>query len=159
MSSEILNNRLLAWYEDASQRGSVNIEKISRMLLCIYSAPDSTKYSADKYDIEHVISKQKLKKDNVYISERIPGGMLGNLMYLGSKTNRGKKQFNLYILQENNEGMKFDNRYLRMQSYPTREAIFKAEEQLSHGSADSAKSLMSERAKDMIAQISESVCR
>ena len=55
--------------------------------------------------------------------------------------------------------MKFDNRYLRMQSYPTREAIFKAEEQLSHGSADSAKSLMSERAKDMIAQISESVCR
>ena len=158
MSRESLSNRLLAWYDDASQRGSVNIEKISKMLLCIYSAPDMTKYNADKYDIEHVISKQKLKVDNIYISGRIPGGTLGNLMYLSSKTNRGKKQFNLYILQENHEGVRFDEGYLEMLSYPAKETIFKAEEQLSHGDASGARSLIDGRTKEMIAQISKSVC-
>jgi len=158
MSSESLNTRLLAWYDDASQRGSVNIEKISKMLLCVYAAPDLTKYKADKYDIEHVISKQKLKSGNIYINGRIPGGTLGNLMYLSTKTNRGKKQFNLYILQENHEGVKFDDGYLEMLDYPSKEAIFTAEDQLSHGNASSARNLIDNRTRDMITQISKSIC-
>ena len=159
LSHESLNSRLLAWYDDVSQRGSVNIEKISKMLLCVYSAPDLTKYSADEYDIEHVISKQKLKEGNLYISERIPGGTLGNLMYLSSKTNRGKKQFNLYILQQNHEGVRFDDGYLDMLSYPPKETIFQAEEQLSHGNASGVKSLIELRTKEMFARIANSVCK
>ena len=158
LSKDSLSARLLAWYDDASQRGSVNIEKVSKMLLCIYSAPDITKYTADKYDVEHVISKQKLKAGNVYVSERIPGGTLGNLMYLNPKTNRGKKQFSLYILQENHEGVRFDDGYLEMLSYPSKEAIFKAEDQLSQGDGAAARALIDARAREMFARISKAVC-
>lgn len=158
MSRDSLYEKLRSWYEDASQRGSVNIEKVSKMLLCAYSAPDATRYTAESYDIEHVISKQKLKEGNIYINGRIPGGMLGNLMYLSSKTNRGKKQFNLYVLQENHEGVRFDEGYLEMLSYPSKETIFRAEEQLSHGNEDAAKNLMDERALEMLSCISKAVC-
>lgn len=158
MSSETLSNRLLAWYDEASQRSSINPEKISKMLLCVYSAPNITKYSAEKYDIEHIVSKKKLRANDIYKSQQIPGGTLGNLMYLNPKTNSGKKEFNLYSLQERHEGVHFDGEYLEMVDYPPRETIFRAEERLLREEADTAKMMINGRAKEMIAQISKSVC-
>lgn len=158
MSGETLSNRLLAWYDEVSQRSSIIPEKISKMLLCVYSAPDITKYSADRYDIEHIISKKKLKANDIYKNQQIPGGTLGNLMYLNPKTNRGKKEFNLYSLQERHEGVHFDEGYLEMIDYPPKETIFKVEERLSSGEGDAVKNMINGRAKDMIARISKAVC-
>ena len=158
MSEETLSNRLLAWYDEVSQRSSIIPEKVSKMLLCVFAAPDITKYSADEYDIEHVVSKKKLRANDIYKSQQIPGGALGNLMYLNPKTNRGKKEFNLYSLQENHEGVLFDEEYLKMIDYPPKKTIFNAEERLSCGEADAVKKMIDGRAKDMIACISKAVC-
>ena len=79
-------------------------------------------------------------------------------MYLNPKTNRGKKEFNLYSLQENHEGVLFDEEYLKMIDYPPKKTIFNAEERLSCGEADAVKKMIDGRAKDMIACISKAVC-
>lgn len=158
LSEGELGGALSTWYEEISQAGSVNIEKVSKMLLCVYTAPDITKYRDEKYDIEHVISRQNLKANAIYSSGKIPGGTLGNLMYLNPRTNRGKKQHNLYILKDNNQGVSFDSDYLGMLAYPTEKAIFEAEESLRHGDPDDAKKLIVDRGREMITRIAKSVC-
>lgn len=92
ISESTLLARLNTWYEEVTQKASINPEKISRMLLCIATAQDKAHFNADKYDIEHIVSKQALKENGIYTSENISGGALGNLMYLKEKTNRGKKR-------------------------------------------------------------------
>jgi len=148
-----IESRLLNWLDTVSGKASINIEKVSRTLLCLQSNINSWQFDADQYDVEHIVSRQKLKKNNAYVEGNIPGGTLGNLMYLKPKTNRGKQGNNLYAVTDN-EGVVFTEEYLEKMKYPDRITIDGAEEQLEEGNYDPVKAFISERAKDIIKDIS-----
>lgn len=152
VSREFLDARLIGWYEEASRGGSINVEKISKFLLCIHAAPNRLNYKADEYDIEHVIAKKILKKDSLYSNQGIPGGVLGNLMYLKPKTNRGKGELDLYTLLDH-EGVSLEDGYLARICYPTEAQIRGAVESLNAGNGEKAKSLIRERGKEIIDEI------
>ena len=156
MDSKTIESRLLNWLDTVSVKASINIEKVSRTLLCLHANINTWHYDADQYDIEHIVSRQKLKKSNAYIDGFIPGGTIGNLMYLKPKTNRGKQGNNLYAV-EDNEGVSFIKNYLKKMNYPDRTTIDTAEEQLENGHYDLVKQLIQNRAKDIIKSISEEI--
>lgn len=156
LTREMLEGRMLAWYDDVSKKASLRVEKISKFLLCIYAAPDNTKYKAANYDVEHVVSKQKLKKKAAYTCHSIPGGCLGNIMYLKSKTNRGKGGLNLYAITDA-EGVEFDQEYLDMNDYPARIDIDRAEAELDSGAPKDVIVLINSRAKAMIKKIADEI--
>lgn len=152
ISRELLDARLIGWYEEASRSGSINVEKISKFLLCIHAAPNRLHYKADEYDIEHVIAKKLLKQNNLYSEQGIPGGVLGNLMYLKPKTNRGKGELDLYALLDH-EGVSLEEDYLSRICYPAKAQIRSAVENLNAGNGEEVKSLIRERGKDLINEI------
>ena len=156
MNSATIESRLLNWLDTVSEKGSINIEKVSRTLLCLHANINTWNYKADQYDIEHIVSRQKLKKNNAYLEGNIPGGTIGNLMYLKPKTNRGKQGNNLYAV-EDNEGVAFSKDYLGKMNYPDRITIDTAEEQLENGNYDPVKSLIHNRARDIIKSISNEI--
>ncbi len=153
-----LSAKLAAWHEDATAKGGVNVDKTSKLLLCVHAAPHRNEYTGNKYDIEHVIAKNLLSKDRIYDHQRIPGGTLGNLMYLKEKTNRGKKARNLYSLLDH-EGVELKQSYLDLICYPSRTQIDNAEDALGHGSGEQAASLIIQRGKEMIQEIAKAVCK
>lgn len=152
IEEELLRERLLNWYDEATSKASVNIDKISRMLLCIFASQYASEYTAEQYDIEHIIAKDKFKNN----STGIPGGVLGNLMYLIPKTNRGKKSRNLYALCDH-EGIEYSKQYLEMNRYPLRPQIDYAEECLGQGQTDEATRLIVERGKELLSVIANAL--
>lgn len=156
MDSKTIESRLLNWLDTVSVKASINVEKVSRVLLCLHANINTWHYDADHYDIEHIVSRQRLKKNNAYLEGLIPGGTIGNLMYLKPKTNRGKQGNNLYAV-EDNEGVAFNKDYLEKMNYPKRITIDTAEEQLENGNYDPVKALIHNRAKDIIKNISNEI--
>lgn len=150
---DALNERLLAWYEEATAKPSINVDKVSRLLLCVFSSTDANKYTSDRYDVEHIIAKDKFRH-----TAGIPGGVLGNLMYLTPRTNRGKKSRNLFFLNDH-EGAAYADEYLEMIRYPSRTEIDTAEEKLSQGSTEEATSLIINRGKEMLSFIANAVTK
>lgn len=150
---DALNERLLTWYEEATAKPSISVDKASRLLLCVFSSKDAIRYTSDRYDIEHVIAKDKFRH-----TSGIPGGVLGNLMYLAPRTNRGKKSRNLFFLNDH-EGATYTDEYLEMIRYPARTEIDTAEEQLSQGSTEEAARLIINRGKEMLSSIANLVTR
>lgn len=148
----LLSERLLNWYDEVTSKASVNIDKISRMLLCIFSSQHASEYTGEKYDVEHIIAKEKFKNN----PQGIPGGVLGNLMYLIPKTNRGKKSRNLYFLLDH-EGAQYSKEYLEMNRYPSRSQIDSAEERLAQGQTDEATRLIVERGKELLSVIANAL--
>lgn len=156
LDSKTIESRLLNWLDTVSGKASINIEKVSKTLLCLHANINTWHYDADQYDIEHIVSRQKLKNNNAYVEGVIPGGTIGNLMYLKPKTNRGKQGNNLYAI-EDNEGVKFSKDYLDKMNYPDRTTIDSAEEQMANGNYDPVKLMIQDRAKDIIKSISDTI--
>lgn len=152
LTMDLLNTKIIGWYDEISRSGSINVEKVSRFLLCLHAAPRRMEYTAEKYDIEHVLAKKLLKKNALYVNDSIPGGVLGNLMYLKRKTNRGKQELDLYSLEEH-EGVVLEGSYKQRVCYPPKTQIRSAINDLETGKGDSSKALIITRGKEMIGEL------
>lgn len=89
VQKDILNNSLIKWHDEQLQKRSINFEPVAKMLYTVNASFDNNKYLKSKYDLEHVIPRKLITQiPNNYI---VSGGSLGNLMFLDTQTNRGKK--------------------------------------------------------------------
>ncbi|MGV3085277.1 DUF262 domain-containing protein [Enterococcus dispar] len=94
VSADMLNDSMQKWYEEQLQKRSINFEPVAKMLYTIYASFNSNLYESEKFDLEHVIPKKLINK--IPNSYTISGGTLGNLMFLNSSINRGKKELFIY---------------------------------------------------------------
>lgn len=94
VSENTLNDSMQKWYEEQLQKRSINFEPVAKMLYTINASFNYNNYTATSYDLEHVIPKKLINK--ISTVHTIPGGTLGNLMFLDSSINRGKKEQFMY---------------------------------------------------------------
>lgn len=155
-----LYDNLLIWYNDISRRGSKNLEKVSKFLLCLIFSQQRNKFTAETYDIEHIIVKKLLEKPvehnlQIYEKENIPGGCLGNITYLSSSLNKAKKDLNLYKFRDKYDGMELGQDFLDLISYPYEEEINDAEKALLNNDALRANYLINKRADSLLKNLAE----
>lgn len=92
------------WFNDSiSRREKVSVANTKSMdklfLICIYNTKFTAadQLSSDKFDIEHLATKEQLKKFiKTHNWEGLPISCIGNLCYLPEYDNRKKKQNTLY---------------------------------------------------------------
>lgn len=159
VSKESMYSRLMQWYEDTLSKGNLLPEKCSKLLLCVFSSFKRNELKHDHYDVEHIISKKKLKKDSVYEKDNIPGGYIGNLMYLGYNTNRSKHEKNLYNYLGEHEAAEVSKKFLELMIYPKREDLDSAELSLGSENSEKAKKILDDRAKTIISELSNMICQ
>lgn len=125
---------LLDWHEDVITRNSINFEPVSKMLYTILSSFYSSYYTEKRYDSEHLIARKHISKIRSISNRPIPGGSIGNHMYLDTKNNRGKQEFSLYDML--NAGYRLDEEFLSYQSYPSSADFGKIKVELERESGD-----------------------
>jgi hypothetical protein len=111
---DTLNIRILSWLDEITSKKSLNFDKVSKLIYTIYCSFYSGSFKLPQYDSEHIIPKYFL---NLVPNNPIAGGSIGNLMFLDSKNNRGKKQLSLY--ENLKAGQKLDEEYFGFQEYPS----------------------------------------
>lgn len=126
-----LESSLLNWNDDVIQKSSINFDKTSKLLYTILCSFYSDKFKENKYDCEHIVPRYYLNK----IKEaNIPGGSLGNLMYLDTNNNRSKKELTLY--DQLKPGQKLDKDFFEFQMYPSKESFEEIRKEIESTSKD-----------------------
>lgn len=115
---DTMNNLLFHWHNELLKKKSERFEPKSRMLYTVLMSYYHNDFNSSKYDKEHVISKNTFSSIKNY---SIPGGSIGNLMYLDVANNRSKGKLSLYDALK--EGQQLSEIYTSKQSYPTKEAF------------------------------------
>lgn len=161
--------------DNGTEDGSINFSGVIKSLVTIhfnltYGSAGSSLNDGDDFDFEHVISAQKLKKiqqknDPAYKQGKIPGGFIGNAMYLEQSHNREKQSNNLYQdadkLDSNSHDLSMkiisDQNLINMICYPSREDIERAEKSIDTQEYKFVIDLIKQRSLDMFEAIVESI--
>lgn len=113
-----LEQSLFDWHDEVIGKNSINFEPVSKMLYTVLSSYYVPYYTEKKYDSEHIIARKYINKIRNESNQPIPGGSLGNHMYLDSNNNRRKQEFSLYDMEK--VGYKLEDSFVSYQSYPSR---------------------------------------
>lgn len=131
LPKEKLENQLFRWHEEIIKKQSINFEKVSGMLYTVLCSFYSSRMTEKSYDKEHVIPKYFLNKIK---GVNIPGGSIGNLMYLDINNNRAKQTLTLY--EQLKPGQSLDSDYFGFQCYPTENTFGTIKQEIEMGSND-----------------------
>ncbi|WP_172370422.1 GmrSD restriction endonuclease domain-containing protein [Sporosarcina jiandibaonis] len=146
LDKEKLTNNLLEWHDEVVNKSSIRLEDVSKALLTIHNSFSLNYFAADSYDYEHIIARRRLSP--IYKSEEIPGGSLGNIMFMDKRLNRSKKDDNLY--SQVKEGHILDVEYLRKVDYPSERELSIIENDLNSDKGESAKKFIKRRGRDIL---------
>src|SRR5690625_376376 len=119
ISKSRFEQALLNWHEDLVTKSSINFEPISKMLYTVLSSFYQHMYEENRYDSEHIIPRKFINDIRKESNKPIPGGSLGNHMYLDTSNNRGKKEFSLSDVKK--AGFQLREDFLEYQMYPSKE--------------------------------------
>ena len=140
---------LKTWVDDSTQMGSVNRDALSTMILAVWASFSDSDYQANEYDVEHIVVKKRLNKrlngKPIYSTLSIPGGSLGNLMFLGDSGNRSKGELTLYEYASA-DGVAVDETVISVSKYPTRDQLNEIHLAIDNGSGEAATSWIRDRA-------------
>lgn len=127
---------LFDWHDEVIGKNSINFEPVSKMLYTLLSSFYVPYYTEKKYDSEHIIARKYINKIRNESNRPIPGGSLGNHMYLDTNNNRSKQEFSLYDMEK--AGYKLEESFVSYQSYPSRKEFgdIKVELHRSNGDYD-----------------------
>lgn len=119
LDKERFEQALINWHEDIIAKNSINFEPVSKMLYTVLSSFYLQKYGENKYDSEHVVPRKYISDIRKESNKAIPGGSIGNHMYLDVENNRSKKEFSLYDVKKAGYELKED--FLEYQIYPSKQ--------------------------------------
>lgn len=141
---------LLDWHDEITEKNSINFEPVSKMIYTILSSYYFHKYSENRYDSEHIISRKHINDIRRKTNRPIPGGALGNHMYLDTSNNRSKQEFSLYDMERAGYELKED--FYSFQEYPDRSNFddIKIELERSNGDYDCIIETIQTRGKNLI---------
>lgn len=153
-----------SWLSDTLQLASIKFKSTIKCLVTIHANLTYGKFleSGQKFDYEHVISKQHLTHKAssgrpLYVEGNIPGGALGNTMYLAETNNRVKQGNNLWedsqstsASHESSLKIVQNSEYLDLLSYPSQQELSTAENDLDNESWESTITLISDRSRKMM---------
>lgn len=141
---------LLNWHDDILNKSSINFDQTSRMLYTVLISYYKDLTNEKKYDSEHIIARKSISDIRKQSNRNIPGGSLGNLMYLDSLNNRSKQEFSLYDAQK--PGYNLDRSMLDYQAYPSNKVFkdIKFEIERKNGDYDTLIETISKRGKKLI---------
>lgn len=148
-----LSANLFEWYDETLNKSSIRLEGVSKTLLTIHNSFNRNYYSADKYDFEHIVAQKKLR--TLYKEHEIPGGSLGNIMFMDQGVNRSKKDDNLYTAKK--EGYKIDEDYLKMVDYPSENRLSKIENDLNTKESKSTKEFIRSRGQAILNSLIDNI--
>lgn len=150
LDRERFEQALLSWYEDIVAKSSINFESISKMLYTVLSSFYQHKYEENKYDSEHVIPRKYINNIRKESNKAIPGGSLGNHMYLDITNNRGKKELSLHDVK--NAGFELKEDFLEYQIYPSKLQFgeVKYEVERKNGDYDQTINIITKRGKYLL---------
>lgn len=143
-------NALLDWHDEVIGKNSINFEPVSKMLYTVLSSYYSSKYQENRYDSEHIVARKNINKIRKASNKPIPGGSLGNHMYLDTTNNRSKKEFSLYDAEKPGYAIKDD--FFSFQNYPTKSDFdnIKVELNRANGDFDQLIKTIEQRGKELI---------
>lgn len=141
---------LLNWHDDILNKSSINFDQTSRMLYTVLISYYKDLTSEKKYDSEHIIARKAISDIRKQSNKNIPGGALGNLMYLDVINNRSKQEFSLYDAQK--PGYILDKSMIDYQAYPPNTVFkdIKFEIERENGNYDILIDTISNRGKKII---------
>ncbi|RPA60507.1 DUF262 domain-containing protein [Aerococcus agrisoli] len=141
---------LLNWHDEIVAKNSINFEPVSKMLYTVLSSYYDQYYKADKYDSEHVIARKYLNSIRNETNYPIPGGSIGNHMYLDKWNNRSKQEYSLYDATKPGYELKED--FLTYQIYPTKTEFgeIKLELERKNGDYSQIRTTITNRGRDLI---------
>lgn len=94
VTRESVHSALSDWWNQEKSAPSINIDTASKVLLTVCANANPQQYKDQSYDFEHIIARKWLnEKDGAiprYKALSLPGGRLGNVMFLSSSHNRHK---------------------------------------------------------------------
>lgn len=134
VSEERFEQALLHWHEELVVKNSINFEPISKMLYTVLSSFYPHMYEENRYDSEHIIPRKSIHDIRKESNKPIPGGALGNHMYLDVTNNRGKKEFSLYDVKK--AGFQLKKDFIDYQIYPSKEDFGKVKYELQRRNGD-----------------------
>ncbi|WP_201714680.1 DUF262 domain-containing protein [Rossellomorea arthrocnemi] len=152
-SKENFEETLKFWWKDRLLNHSIMFDDISKLILTVYYnlIEDNGLVEGRNNDYEHIVVRAKLK--DRYKELIIPGGALGNMMFLDSSINRGKKDLHLYKLLNSGEDIKEDFRKIAL--YPTEQEINSIESSLEHNTAEATIAFITQRGNAIIEKLVE----
>ncbi|HDR8065349.1 TPA: DUF262 domain-containing protein [Bacillus cereus] len=141
------------WWKERLSNHNLMFDDISKLILTIYYnfIQDNGLVAGRNNDFEHIIVKTKLK--DRYVKHKIPAGTLGNMMFLDSSVNRGKKDLNLYKLLDSGVNIKKD--FINVALYPTETSINNIEIDLDNDKSDLSIQFITERGNAIIEKLVE----
>jgi hypothetical protein len=139
------------WWKERLSNQSLMFDDVSKLILTIYYnfLPDNKLVDGRNNEFEHIIVKAKLK--DRYVGHKIPGGTLGNMMFLDSSINRGKKDLNLYKLVSSGEDIK--NEFREVALYPNEKSINEIENELDNDNSEKTIQFISNRGNEIIEKL------
>jgi len=149
LDQQRLENNIIEWHEDEVSKASINIGKVQKLIITIFTSFFSSELTEQKYDYEHILTKRGFL-DKYYKALSIPGGSIGNVMFLDVRQNRSKGLKTLY--EHTSEGQEYSRKYLESALYPTQAELESAKVALGLTSpnADEAIKIITNRGNDII---------
>ena len=144
-----LESSILEWLDENLLKPSIRINNISKMLLTVTYSFNTHDFKFKNYDFEHVYPRKTISK--YYKEQNIPGGNIGNIMFLAGALNKGKRELNLYEYKL--EGMEPDKDFLDLVQYPLEKEMFEAINSLKNGDATKINRSIESRAKSIITSL------
>jgi len=150
LTQDRFEQTLRSWYDDMISKSSINFEPISKMLYTVLSSFYQHKYEENKYDSEHVVPRKYINEIRKESNKAIPGGSLGNHMYLDIANNRGKKELSLYDFKTAGYELKED--FLDYQMYPSEQEFSEIKYELERKNGDYERiiSIITKRGKHLL---------
>jgi len=118
-----LENALIEWHSDEVERPSINIGKVQKLIVAVFTSYYACTLNEQRYEYEHILTRRGFL-DQFYKRYKIPGGAIGNIMFLDLPSNRGKGLKTLYEYEK--EGQSYCQTYLERALYPTKDELEEA---------------------------------
>jgi len=151
-SEKDFRDALIYWWEDRSSAPSIQFDDISKLILTVEYNLRSIKFPDGRdYEYEHVIARKRIK--DKYRELSIPGGSLGNIMFLDGSINKAKKELNLYKLVNVTGGI--SESFVADNFYPIIEELEEAEIELNNDEASTTVKIIKERGTSIIESLIE----
>ncbi|MBG9988991.1 DUF262 domain-containing protein [Aerococcaceae bacterium DSM 111176] len=153
LERERFESALLNWHDDSVSKNSINFEPVSKMLYTILTSFYHQNYQENLYDSEHVIPRKTISSIRSQSNHSIPGGSIGNHMYLDRDTNRGKQDLSLYEVTK--EGFEIREDFIDYHFYPTKKEFqdIKAELKRKNGDYEQINKTIGNRGKAIITDL------
>lgn len=153
IDSRKLENKLIEWNNDEISKDNINFSAQVRILITFFYNALEVNFKSEKYDYEHIIPKDTIKKlrKNGY---RLCGGSLGNCCFLDQYSNRSKGEHTIY--QEFKRGEIHDVKKERLEElrYPSEKDLeFLDNSDFNKEKNDKATSLIKRRSGEIITEL------